>query len=322
RLLNSLTEQVASVTSHVRDLIKKVREKAYQTSKGLSFLDLKYHLLLFYLQDVTHLISLKTEGESLKDNSAIHRLVTIRTVLEKMRPLDQKLKYQIDKLVRTAVTGSLAENDPLHFRPNPQNLVSKLSESENSDEDDKGGNSKGEKDPSASRKYVPPRIAPVHYDMTEADRQKEQIDKQKRAALRSSVIQELRQQYSDAPEEIRDRRDFQTERESREELNRKNYEESMMVRLSMTREQRLRKRGMVGMTSQLSNITRFSDISALTGGEAQDIDNPKPKKKKKIIKKGKKKSKYLFCMLRECFKKKKKLDINTCFNFSVSRKHK
>ncbi|KTF83852.1 hypothetical protein cypCar_00033540 [Cyprinus carpio] len=291
RLLNSLTEQVASVTSHVRDLIKKVREKAYQTSKGLSFLDLKYHLLLFYLQDVTHLISLKTEGESLKDNSAIHRLVTIRTVLEKMRPLDQKLKYQIDKLVRTAVTGSLAENDPLHFRPNPQNLVSKLSESENSDEDDKGGNSKGEKDPSASRKYVPPRIAPVHYDgdMTEADRQKEQIDKQKRAALRSSVIQELRQQYSDAPEEIRDRRDFQTERESREELNRKNYEESMMVRLSMTREQRLRKRGMVGMTSQLSNITRFSDISALTGGEAQDIDNPKPKKKKKIIKKGKKK---------------------------------
>ncbi|XP_043081932.1 neuroguidin [Puntigrus tetrazona] len=288
-LLNSLTEQVVSVTSHVRDLIKKVREKAYQTSKGLSFLDLRYHLLLFYLQDITHLISLKTEGESLKDNSAIHRLVTIRTVLEKMRPLDQKLKYQIDKLVRTAVTGSLSENDPLHFRPNPQNLVSKLSESENSDEED-GGKSKGQKDPSGSRKYVPPRIAPMHYDgdMTEGDRQKEQIDKQKRAALRSSVIQELRQQYSDAPEEIRDRRDFQTERESREELNRKNYEESMMVRLGMTREQRLRKRGMMGMTSQLSNITRFSDISALTGGEAQGIDHPKPKKKK-IIKKGKKK---------------------------------
>ncbi|XP_042570156.1 neuroguidin [Cyprinus carpio] len=286
RLLNSLTEQVASVTSHVRDLIKKVREKAYQTSKGLSFLDLKYHLLLFYLQDITHLISLKTEGESLKDNSAIHRLVTIRTVLEKMRPLDQKLKYQIDKLVRTAVTGSLAENDPLHFRPNPQNLVSKrfvvLVE---------GGKSKGVKEPSASRKYIPPRIAPMHYDgdMTEADRQKEQIDKQKRAALRSSVIQELRQQYSDAPEEIRDRRDFQTERESREEMNRKNYEESMLVRLSTPREQRFRKRGMVGMTSQLSSITRFSDITALTGGEAQDTDNPKPKKKKKMIKKGKKK---------------------------------
>ncbi|KAI2649072.1 Neuroguidin [Labeo rohita] len=288
-LLNSLTEQVASVTSHIRDLIKKVREKAYQTSKGLSFLDLRYHLLLFYLQDITHLISLKTEGESLKDNSAIHRLVTIRTVLEKMRPLDQKLKYQIDKLVRTAVTGSLAENDPLHFRPNPQNLVSKLSESENSDDENEEGKSKGVKEPSTGRKYVPPRIAPMHYDgdMTDADRQKERIDKQKKAALRSSLIQELQQQYSDAPEEIRDRRDFQTERESREELNRKKYEESMMVRLSTPRAKR--KRGIVGMTSQLGNITRFSDITALTGGEAQGIDHSKPKKKKKIIKKGKKK---------------------------------
>ncbi|XP_048029926.1 neuroguidin [Megalobrama amblycephala] len=287
-LLNSLTEQVASITSHVQDLIKKVREKAYQTSKGLSFLDLRYHMLLFYLQDITHLISLKTEGESLKDNSAIHRLVTIRTVLEKMRPLDQKLKYQIDKLVRTAVTGSLSENDPLHFRPNPQNMVSKLSESENSDDEGEEGKTK---EPSGSRRYVPPRIAPMHYDgdMTETDREKERVNKQKRAALRSSVIQELRQQYSDAPEEISDRRDFQTERQSREEQYRKNYEESMMVRLSMTREQKLRKRGMMGMASQLSNITRFGDITVLTGGEAQDIDHPKPKKKKKMVKKSKKK---------------------------------
>ncbi|KAL1248777.1 hypothetical protein QQF64_022095 [Cirrhinus molitorella] len=292
RLLNNLTEQIASVTSHVQELIKKVRAKAYETSKGLSFLDLRYHLLLFYLQDITHLISLKTEGESLKDNSAIHRLVTIRTVIEKMRPLDQKLKYQIDKLVRTAVTGRLAENDPLHFRPNPQNLVSKLSESENSEDEDEKTESKMLKKPLSGRKYVPPRIAPMHYeeDLPEAARQKERIEKQKRAALRSSLMQELRQQYSDAPEEIRDRRDFQTERESREELHRKNYEESMMVRLGMTREERVRKRKMVGMTSQLGNITRFSDITALTGGEAQDIDGPKPKKKKKIFKKGKKKN--------------------------------
>ncbi|XP_055037783.1 neuroguidin [Misgurnus anguillicaudatus] len=293
-LLNNLTEQVASVTGHVRDVMTKVREKAFQTSKGLSCLDLRYHLLLFYLQDVTHLISLKTEGESIKDNSAIHRLVTIRTVLEKMRPLDQKLKYQIDKLMRTAVTGSLSENDPLHFRPNPQNMASKLSESEESDDEDEAGKTKdsGTREPLGGRKYVPPRIAPMHYDgdVTEADRQKDLIDKQKKAALRSSVIQELRQQYSDAPEEIRDRRDFQTDRETREEQHRKNYEETMMVRLNMTREERHRKRGLMGMSSQLNNIARFGDITALTGGEAQDVDNPRPKKKKKMTKKIKKKA--------------------------------
>lgn len=64
-----------------------------------------------------------------------------------------------------------------------------------------------------------PKLSPLHLDgdMTEADRQKDLVDKRKKAALRSSVIQELRQQYSDAPEEIRDRRDFQTDRELKED---------------------------------------------------------------------------------------------------------
>lgn len=56
--------------------------------------------------------------------------------------------------------------------------------------------------------------------MTEADKKKAQVERQRRAALRSSVIQELRQQYSDAPDEIRDRQDFQSERDSREEIHR------------------------------------------------------------------------------------------------------
>lgn len=70
-------------------------------------------------------------------------------------------------------------------------------------------------------------LKPVHHpppstdgDMTEADRKKAQSERQRRAALRSSVIQELRQQYSDAPEEIRERRDFQSDRDSREDLHR------------------------------------------------------------------------------------------------------
>ncbi|KAM4606073.1 neuroguidin [Polymixia lowei] len=294
QLFNNLTEQVASVTRHVRDLIKKVKDGVFQTSKGLSFLDLRYHLLLFYLQDLTHLISIKTEGGKIKDSGALNRVVTVRTVLEKMRPLDHKLKYQIDKLVRTAVTGSLAENDPLQLRPNPENLISKLSESEESEDED-GNKVASEKKaaPSGGRKYIPPRIAPMHYDgdMTEADRKKEEAERLRRVALRSSLMQELRQQYSEAPEEIRERRDFQTERESREELHRKNYEESMMVRLNMPKSQKMaRKRSTMGMSGQLSRITHFSDITALTGGEGgQDRDNAHPPKKKKLMKKKTKK---------------------------------
>ena len=81
-----------------------------------------------------------------------HRVLALQ-VLEKVRPLDQKLRYQIDKLIRTATTGlagtyhlciiGMCEglrhwsgvlcrciggvNDPLCFKPNPSNLVSKVS---------------------------------------------------------------------------------------------------------------------------------------------------------------------------------------------------
>ncbi|XP_051910185.1 neuroguidin [Hippocampus zosterae] len=282
-LLKSLTEQVSAVTSHVQELITKVKDGVFKTTKGLSFLDLRYHLLLFYLQDLTHLISIKTEGGKIKESEALTRVVTVRTVLEKMRPLDHKLKYQIDKLVRTAVTGSLAENDPLQLRPNPENLISKLSESE--DEENQGSTKKVA--PSSDKKYIPPKIAAVYYDgdMTEADKKKAQVERQRRAALRSSVIQELRQQYSDAPEEIRERRDFQSERESREELHRKHFEESMMVRLNVpSREKNTIKRRIMSMSGQLGGITHFGDITALTGGEGgQDADDPRPKKKKKQI---------------------------------------
>uniref|UniRef100_A0A3P9C100 Neuroguidin, EIF4E binding protein n=1 Tax=Maylandia zebra TaxID=106582 RepID=A0A3P9C100_9CICH len=276
-LLNNLTEQVASVTGLVRELLSKVKDGALETSKGLSFLDLRYHLLLFYLQDLTHLISIKTEGGKIKDSDALDRVVTIRTILEKMRPLDHKLKYQIDKLVRTAVTGSL---DKCLF------VFLQLSESESEDETENEAASEKKAAHSSGKKYIPPKIAPVHYDgdMTEADKKKAKLERHRQAALRSSVIQELRQQYSDAPEEIRDKRDFQSERESREELHRKNYEESMMVRLNVPKHQRnTKKRGMMAMSNQLSSITHFGDITALTGGE--DGDNPRPKKKKKIMKK-------------------------------------
>ena len=47
--------------------------------------------------------------------------------MEKIRPLNEKLKYQIDKLLKIAKSGhSGGKNDPLRFKPKPENLVSKV----------------------------------------------------------------------------------------------------------------------------------------------------------------------------------------------------
>ncbi|MEE6525062.1 hypothetical protein FKM82_024847 [Ascaphus truei] len=208
-----------------------------------------------------------------------------------MRPIDQKLKYQVDKLMRAAVTGSLGESDPLRFKPNPHNLMSKLEESEEGETDGEKETGGVKKSQGKYRKYIPPRLAPVHFDDTEAERDRRVLDRAKKRALSSSVIRELKEQYTDAPEEIREGRAYHMMQHGKEEQHRTSYEESMMVRLNMTRQEKARrKRTSLSMTSQLRSLTHFTDISALTGGQGRAEDQePTVKRPKKGPKKGKKK---------------------------------
>lgn len=55
-------------------------------------------------------------GKSIERDPSIDRLIEIRTVLEKIRPIDYKLRYQIDKLVKTAVTGVTNSKDPINYK--------------------------------------------------------------------------------------------------------------------------------------------------------------------------------------------------------------
>ncbi|XP_032090420.1 neuroguidin [Thamnophis elegans] len=295
-LFKSLQEQVVAVTHHIQHLTRKIRAGDYPTEKGLSFLDVKDHLLLLYIQDLSQLMLEKTSGHSVSNHPALLRLVETRTVLEKMRPIEQKLKYQVDKMVKAVFTGGLADDNPLKYKPNPDNLVSKLSDSEDGDEEEEGGSTAKApgKDMSKGgiRKYVPPRLVPVHYNETEMEREKKMAEQAKKRALSSSIIRELKEQYSDAPEEIREGHHAHTARQNREDEHRTKYEESMMVRLNVTRKEKARRRRGGVLGSQLSSLTHFGDISALTGATpslGEDFNPPKKRRKNVSTKRGKKK---------------------------------
>lgn len=57
-------------------------------------------------------------GKKIERDPSIDRLIEIRTVLEKIRPIDYKLRYQIDKLVKTTITGVTNAKDPINFKVN------------------------------------------------------------------------------------------------------------------------------------------------------------------------------------------------------------
>lgn len=65
-------------------------------------------------------------------------MIHIKTIIEKLKGLDQKLAYQIEKSLKAAALGSLVENDELKYKANTADLEEELAEkqeSENENED-------------------------------------------------------------------------------------------------------------------------------------------------------------------------------------------
>ncbi|XP_072411654.1 neuroguidin [Chiloscyllium punctatum] len=283
--LGALTRQVAAVSDHINGLTRRIREGTFRTDKGLSFLEVKNQMLSLYLSDLTYTILQKVLGRSLREQPAVLRLVEVRTVLEKMRPIDQKLRYQIDKLIKTTVTGSLADNNPLAFKPNPANMLTEMVGDEESELEGEMILKKPES--VKSRKvYVPPRLVPMPYnsDRSKSEQEQRLLERAQKRALGGSVIRELREQYTDAPEELREGREHHTMRQDREHAHRMQYEEAMMIRLNVTKTQRDRGRRSLAMTSQLGSLTHFGNVSVLTGEAGDSESAPRPKKRKIVRK--------------------------------------
>lgn len=83
---------------------------------GISLLSLKNSLLLSYMHNMTLLALCKLEGRSLEKDEQVRkvlveRLIRERVILEKIKPLEARLKYQVDKLVKKAEDADRIERE-------------------------------------------------------------------------------------------------------------------------------------------------------------------------------------------------------------------
>ena len=141
-LQRELAKNLEEVKNVVEPALQVAKKGGYATELGISYLETKHMLMLSYCVNIVMYLLLKSEGVAVKDHPVVVRLVEIRTYLEKLRPIDRKLKYQIEKLLKLASEqnereelgdgdgggGGDAGEDPLAFRPNPDALVSKVEE--------------------------------------------------------------------------------------------------------------------------------------------------------------------------------------------------
>ena len=90
-----LQKTLAEVQTNVEPIVKSAKRGEYLTEEGISYLDTKYILLLSYCINLVFYLLMKSEGKSIKDHPVVMRLVEIRSYIEKLRPIDKKLQYQV-----------------------------------------------------------------------------------------------------------------------------------------------------------------------------------------------------------------------------------
>ena len=277
QLLEEVQSKSNEASNVLQSLLDKVKKDDFSTDAGLSFLELKNHMLLDYLTNLTYIMLRKTSGKSISGDDAIERIVEDRTVIEKLRPIEKKLKYQIDKAIKVAESGQLPANDPLSFKPNLGALQDVNNDddddnSEDEDEDmDESSNTPNQNQNKSGGKYVPPKNVPAFMDDAET-LEKNEEEKQKKRSLSKSIMEDLKRQHLDLPDEEHSAVDTVKAKHIAKIKERIRYEEENFMRLPLSKKEKHKRRQMTTIGSLGDEITYF--------GNDNFYNDPKSKKRK------------------------------------------
>lgn len=286
-LLDSLTKSLSSTL----DVAPKLADIDLPKD-GISLLDVKNELLLSYLQNLVFLIllklrqakngssSTKADGQNLGD-LVVAKLVELRLYLEKgARPLEDKLRFQIDKVLRAADDAERnAKAEEEAARANEQ-FESDGEENESDEEGEQADTMDGRKiadlqhrpnltgfqrpaaatqtgkEKDTSGVYRPPKIAPVVMPTSE------RREKGDRRQLKSATLDEfIAEEMSTAPIAepsigstiVNGGRKIKTASERRREDERRDYEERNFVRLPKeSKKDKAKRAKMEGRSSRMS----------------------------------------------------------------------
>jgi len=325
-ILSSFTTATKAATSGLPQV-----ESLLAPEHGITLLDAKNEIFLSYLQalalrNLTVLRGIK-HGDSAKNAQALsekltRKLVEHRVYLERgVRPLEQKIKYQVDKVVKTAedeeraaqqkasmpaavkkgkskasTAGSDDEDDSeddesdddaatgvdmdeLAYRPNPAAFNQAKVETDNAARNAKS---------SADGIYRPPRVSATAMPTTESR------EKRERPGRSHTVDEYITSELSTAPaaqpsvgSTITDRgRGSKNAKDLQKEAERREYEETNLVRLPKESKKELAKRqnrsragyGGEEWKGLGESLDRIGDLTKKKGGRDSALDKSRKRR--------------------------------------------
>eukprot|EP00912_Choanoflagellata_sp_UC4_P000878 UC4_evm2s543 len=249
--------------------------KGKNATEGISLLDAKNQLLVSYIIHLLYIAKMRVEGQSISNHPCIDNLIEMRVMLERIGPLDKKIRYQIDRLVEAAsssfnassLLSSQEDNDAVLYGPRPTNLMKKDGGLSSGGIESAEGSMSIMRD---SSKYLAPRMTAEQFDEEETTlaRLQKRKEKERQRVLDSAMMQDLVDEFSSGPKTIH-------QKTNKEDIERQEYEENNFVRLPKPSRKNSagKKRGRhEDGIHTLSSVTDFSGSSgliALGGGKGK-----------------------------------------------------
>ena len=97
-----LKGSLTKVLNRIEPLSEEILNSKYDLSKGIDFFDVKSQLMISYMMFNTIYMLYKINGQSIKNEGMIKRMLFLKEVFKKLQPVEKKLEYQINKLLRMA----------------------------------------------------------------------------------------------------------------------------------------------------------------------------------------------------------------------------
>ncbi|KAF3359635.1 hypothetical protein VdG1_05124 [Verticillium dahliae VDG1] len=272
-LLESLTQSLVSAL----DTAPKVAG-IEQSDNGISLLDVKNELLLSYLQNLVFLILLKLRNAKNPakddDDSAdkatepiVRKLVELRLFLEKgVRPLEEKLRYQIDKILRAADDAERAAitskaSSKTKKTDDSDESGSQSDEDEDDEDDESDEEDKADIDAAQFQARPGAFVKPASASTAVAAAQKDGIYRPPRVAPTSATMDEyIETELSTAPlaepsigtNVVAGGRKVKTAADRKVEDERREYEESNFVRLpTQSKKQKAKEAAAAGRSGRM-----------------------------------------------------------------------
>lgn len=279
------------------------------------FFKVKNTLMISYLIDLTLLLRNRSRTYNPTYDSSdevrssiprcVERLQEMRIIFDRIRPVEKKMRYQIDKVLALSTssfsvlnndTNELDDNkdhsyikdiDPLSYKPNPDNM---MLDDDNTDEEDECEKMttavKKSENPVVRTLYKPPRLSAVTFHEQEKAEQKEaRLKKQAMDKMKQSeLLQSIKAQFSDKPEEddLRGGANVGKQREvarrfAERVAEKARYEEENMIRLSTSRKEKKMREKI--MREEFSNLRVISDVGDLASGVSTAFQTDKKTKR-------------------------------------------